>query len=158
MLANPDISANMGSVEGRTVGDVHVNGVSPQQHQRILNVGVVGIGRMGQRHATNVLRLVPRARLVCACSPADSDIEWAEEHLVPSGVAVFRTFEEMIDFPGLEAVVIASATALHYNHTLESLKRGIHVLCEKPVAPSVDEVSVLPRFEDRGVCHCRAQY
>jgi myo-inositol 2-dehydrogenase / D-chiro-inositol 1-dehydrogenase len=118
-----------------------VNGSSTRPRPRLLQVGVVGIGRMGQRHALNLLKLIPRVRLVCACSPAESDLQWAEEHLVPAGVKIFRTFEEMIDFPGLEAVVIASATALHHQHTLESLRRGIHVLCEKPIAASMNEVS-----------------
>ena len=126
----------------------------PKPSPRKLNVGVVGIGRMGQRHALNVLRLVPRATLVCACSPADPDIEWAEEQLVPYGVAVFRTFEKMIDFPGLQAVIIASATSLHYEHTFECLDRGIHVICEKPVAGSLVEVSIIgvyiPMMSDSG--------
>ena len=114
----------------------------PKPSPRKLNVGVVGIGRMGQRHALNLLRLVPRATLVCACSPADADIEWAEEQLVPYGVAIFRTFEEMIDLPGLQAVIIASATSLHYEHTFECLERGIHVICEKPIAGSLIEVRI----------------
>lgn len=109
----------------------------------ILNIGVVGIGRMGQLHALNIMRLVPRAKLVCACSPAKADLDWAETNLVPHGVAVFPTFEEMIQFPGLNAVVIASFTELHYHHTKESLKRGIHVLCEKPISQTVEQLQDL---------------
>lgn len=110
---------------------------------RVLKFGVVGIGRMGQQHALNILRLVPRAKLVCACSPAKADLEWAESNLVPYGVAVFPSFEEMIRFPGLDAVVIASLTELHYQHTKASLQRGIHVLCEKPLAQTVEQVEDL---------------
>ena len=112
----------------------------PAVHRK-LNVGVVGIGRMGQSHALNILYKVPRANLLCACSPKDADIVWADEHLVPHGVQVYRTFEDMIDTPQLEAVIIASATPLHMEHTIAALDRGIHVLCEKPVCTSVDEVS-----------------
>ena len=140
------MSTPVGSANGQTEGQVVLNGDQAASKPRLLNVGVVGIGRMGQRHAMNLLRLVPRAKLVCACSPAEADLRWADEHLVPSGVAVFRTFEEMVEFPALQAVVIASATALHYTHTVECMRRGIHVLCEKPVAPSVDEVSLV-RYE-----------
>lgn len=114
--------------------------------QRKLNVGVVGIGRMGQSHALNLLHKVPRANLLCACSPQDADLAWAEAHLVPYGVQVFRTFEEMMDASGLEAVIIASLTSLHMAHTTAALDRGIHVLCEKPVCTSIDEVS--------GSCDC----
>lgn len=110
--------------------------------QKRLNVGVVGIGRMGQRHALNMLRSVPRARLLCACSPAKPDLVWAEENLIPYGVKVYPTFEEMIETPGLEAVIVSSTTDLHMAHTVAALDRGIHVLCEKPVCTSLDQVCV----------------
>ena len=107
---------------------------------RKLNVGVVGIGRMGRRHALNFLRMVPRANLLCACSPAQPDHEWADEHLRPYGVHIYSTFEQLIETPGLQAVVIASATEFHMQQTLAALDRGIHVLCEKPVCMSKAEV------------------
>ena len=109
--------------------------------QRKLNVGVVGIGRVGQSHALNILHKVPRAHLLCVCSPKDSDLAWADEHLVTNGVQVYRTFEELIETPQLDAVIIASLTSLHTEHTTAALDRGIHVLCEKPVCTSVDEAS-----------------
>ncbi|KAK5296478.1 hypothetical protein LTR99_008845 [Exophiala xenobiotica] len=110
---------------------------------RVLRFGLVGIGRMGQLHALNILRLVPQAQLVCACSPAKADLEWAETNLIPHGVAVYPTFEEMIQFPGLDAVVVASLSELHYQHTKASLERGIHVLCEKPVTQTVEQLQDL---------------
>lgn len=110
---------------------------------RKLRVGVVGIGRMGQHHAMNILHRTPRADLICACSPAESDLIWAEEHLVPHGVHVVPTFEEMIETPGLEAVIIASASFLHTSQTTTALEKGLHVLCEKPVCQSLDEASKL---------------
>ncbi|KIX10434.1 uncharacterized protein Z518_01516 [Rhinocladiella mackenziei CBS 650.93] len=130
-------------------GDL-VNGVIVKPIQNVtrsparrLNVGVVGIGRMGRRHAMNILRLVPRANLLCACSPAEADLVWADEHLVPYRVQVYPTFEEMIETPGLEAVIIASATELHLKHTTAALDRGIHVLCEKPICTSISELYTL---------------
>jgi myo-inositol 2-dehydrogenase/D-chiro-inositol 1-dehydrogenase len=110
---------------------------------RMLKIGVVCIDRMGQEHALNILWKIRRANLVCACSPAQSDLDWAEEQLVPYGVSVYPTFEEMLAFPGLEAVVIASATNVHKAQTLECIRHGIHVLCEKPVTNSSDEVRKL---------------
>ena len=121
---------------------VNANGTALRPARRKLNIGVVGIGRMGQQHALNLLQLSPRATLICACSPAETDLKWADEHLIPHGVAVFRTFEEMVMYPGLQAVIIASATKLQYQHTLECLKHGIHVLCEKPIATSSEDVSI----------------
>lgn len=127
------------AVNGPTNEDIRVQ-QQISSGRRVLNVGVVGIGRMGQLHAQNLLRAVPSARLVCACSPATADLKWAEVNLVPHGVAVFSTFEEMIEFPGLDAVVIASITELHYHHTKAAIELGIHVLCEKPISQTVEQL------------------
>ncbi|KAJ5247361.1 NAD-binding Rossmann fold oxidoreductase family protein [Penicillium chermesinum] len=113
--------------------------MAPRQLKK-LQVGVVGIGRMGRRHALNILHLTPRADLLCACSPAQSDLDWAAEAIVPYGTKVCATFEEMIEVRGLEAVIIASATALHASQSRIAMERGIHVLCEKPVTFSLEEV------------------
>lgn len=107
---------------------------------RQLKVGVVGIGRMGRHHAMNLLHRTPRAHLICACSPAQDDLLWADEYLVPHGVHVVPTFEEMIETPGLEAIIIASATYAHTSQTTAALDKGLHVLCEKPVCQTLDEV------------------
>ncbi|KAM0543481.1 hypothetical protein ACHAPJ_012279 [Fusarium lateritium] len=117
---------------------------------RRLKVGVVGIGRMGRHHAMNLLHRTPRADLVCACSPAEADLVWADENLVPHGVHVVPTFEEMIETPGLEAVLIASATYLHTSQTTTALDKGLHVLCEKPVCQTLDElVALVEKVEAR---------
>lgn len=133
----------MQAVNGLTLRNDAQSPLALPARPRVLNIGVVGIGRMGQLHAINILRSTLRARLVCACSPAKADLEWAEKELVPHGIAVFSTFEEMIDFPGLDAVVIASLTELHYEHTKEALKRRIHVLCEKPISQTVEQLQEL---------------
>ncbi|KAL4881840.1 hypothetical protein BJY04DRAFT_207320 [Aspergillus karnatakaensis] len=105
-----------------------------------LNIGVVGIGRMGQRHALNLLHHVPRAKLLCVCGPTPQEIEWANNTLEPEGVKVFASFDDMIRTPGLQAVVIASPTPLHIPHTLAALELGINVLCEKPITTEAAEL------------------
>lgn len=133
----------MGSIEAAAgVSDdlIPLSVDSSKAQPRVLKMGVVGIGRMGQQHALNLLRLVHRAQLVCVCSPAKADLDWADINLRPHGVAIYESFEEMIEFPGLDAVVIASITGLHYQHTKLSIQRGIHVLCEKPISQTVEQL------------------
>lgn len=109
-----------------------------------LNIGVVGLGRMGQRHALNVLHRISKACLYSVCSPTPHELEWARNKLEPEGVNIFSDFYEMIDAPGLAAVIVASSTELHIEHTLAAVKRGICVLCEKPLTKDLAEVSTPP--------------
>ena len=50
-----------------------------------VRIGIVGVGRMGRRHAENLATRVPGASLVAACSPIGEELEWARTALgVPS--------------------------------------------------------------------------
>lgn len=118
---------------------------------RKLNIGVVGLGRMGQRHALNILHHVPRARLHSVCSVALHEIQWAKDNLEPEGVIIFSDYDQMVRTKGLEAVVIASPTAMHVEHTLSAIEQGVHALCEKPVTTDLSSVS--PIFHSCGRCY-----
>ncbi|KAL3489738.1 hypothetical protein BJX62DRAFT_208585 [Aspergillus germanicus] len=103
-----------------------------------LKIGCAGLGRMGKRHALNFLQRTPRAELVAASTPDDTEIEWAKEHLAPYGVTIYQNYEDMLKHEGLEAVVVASATAVHAEQAIKAINAEKHVLCEKPLSTSVE--------------------
>ncbi|KAL4978288.1 hypothetical protein BDW66DRAFT_165054 [Aspergillus desertorum] len=103
-----------------------------------LQVGAAGLGRMGKRHALNFLNRAPRAELVAAFSPDPEEMRWAKQHLEPYGVALYTKYEDMIDHPGLRAVVIGTATSVHAEEAIKAMEKDLHVLCEKPLSISVD--------------------
>jgi predicted dehydrogenase len=51
---------------------------------------------------------------------------------------VTADFEELLSFPGLEAVHIATPVATHAEFAIAAAQRGLHVLCEKPLADSLN--------------------
>ncbi|KAL1992231.1 hypothetical protein VTN49DRAFT_4263 [Thermomyces lanuginosus] len=103
-----------------------------------LQVGVAGLGRMGKRHALNFAERVPRADLVAVSSPDENELQWARERLEPLGVTVYKSYDDMLNHPGLEAVVIASVTAVHAEQSIKAIEKDKHVLCEKPLSTSVE--------------------
>ncbi|KAG2412417.1 hypothetical protein HFD88_009974 [Aspergillus terreus] len=103
-----------------------------------LKIGCAGLGRMGKRHALNFLERTPRAELVAASTPDDSEIEWAKVHLAPYGVTIYKNYDDMLKHEGLEAVVVASATAVHAEQAIKAIEADKHVLCEKPLSTSVE--------------------
>ncbi|GMF77806.1 unnamed protein product [Aspergillus oryzae] len=105
-----------------------------------LKIGCAGLGRMGKRHALNFLQRTPRAELVAASSPDDAELEWAKVHLEPYGVKLYKNYDDMLRHEGLEAVVVASATAVHAEQAIKAIDAEKHVLCEKPLSTSVEIV------------------
>jgi len=102
-----------------------------------IRVGIAGIGRMGRRHAANLAQRVQGARLVAACSPLADEVAWAQATL---GVAhLYADYAELIAHPGLDAVFLATPTALHADQIVAALEAGLHVFSEKPTALDLDD-------------------
>ena len=100
-----------------------------------LSIGIVGLGRMGQRHAEQIALRTRGARLVAACSPSIEERGWAREQL---GVAaVYDDVAALLLDPQVQAVCIASPTTLHAEQTIAALEASKHVFIEKPLALDV---------------------
>ena len=97
-----------------------------------VRIGIVGLGRLGRRHAENLAFRVPGAQLVAAASPIESEREWAGASL--GGAATCRDLDELLAHPGLDAVWLATPTSLHADHVVAAIEAGKHVFCEKPLA------------------------
>jgi myo-inositol 2-dehydrogenase/D-chiro-inositol 1-dehydrogenase len=102
-----------------------------------LQIAVAGLGRMGARHALNILNKTPRAELVAAFSPDQKELQWGKENLAPYGVTIYDDYKKMLEHQGLEAVVIGTATSVHAEETLQAMEKDLHVLCEKPLSTNV---------------------
>ncbi|WWC87436.1 uncharacterized protein L201_002325 [Kwoniella dendrophila CBS 6074] len=101
--------------------------------QRKLRYAVLGIGRMGSRHAQNLAFRTPRAELVAVCDPRSTTLEWAKQSL-PSSTRVFTDSAECLGQDNVDAVLIASETGLHAKLVIDSIKAEKHVLVEKPIS------------------------
>jgi myo-inositol 2-dehydrogenase / D-chiro-inositol 1-dehydrogenase len=97
-----------------------------------IRIGIVGLGRLGRRHAENLAFRVPGARLVAAASPVAEERAWAESTL--NEVATYVGLTELLLHPDLDAVWLVTPTSLHADQVIESVRAGKHVFCEKPLA------------------------
>lgn len=103
-----------------------------EQTGRALRVGIVGLGRLGQRHAQNLAQRVPNAQVVAACSPLATELAWAGETL---GIAHrYDDYGAMLAHPDLDAVFLVTPTSLHAEQIIQALQAGKHVFCEKPLS------------------------
>jgi myo-inositol 2-dehydrogenase/D-chiro-inositol 1-dehydrogenase len=97
--------------------------------------GIVGLGRMGRRHAENLARRVPGAALVAACSTVPEELAYARDALgVPF---VTGSYEALLASPDVDAAFIVTPNALHPANIVAALRAGKHVFCEKPLGMDV---------------------
>jgi UDP-N-acetylglucosamine 3-dehydrogenase len=101
---------------------------------RLLRVGVVGVGVMGSNHA-RVFADLPGVKLVGVADPDTKQRDFVSRAL---GCPAFCGVEPLLA-DGVDAVTIAAPTHLHRELALFCIKQGVHVLVEKPIAPSVEE-------------------
>ena len=102
---------------------------------RKLGVGVLGIGEMGKRHAENIRRLVPEARLVAvADAAADRARQVASELEIEHW---YGSLEAMLECKELDAVLVATPDKFHAQAIGAAAHAGKDILCEKPLAVSL---------------------
>src|SRR5713226_7737194 len=117
---------------------------------RKLGVGVLGVGEMGKRHAENIRRLVPEARLVAIADVAADRARQAAEDLEIE--KSFRSLEEMLECKELDAVLIATPDKFHAKAIETAAGAGKDILCEKPLAITrADAHSALRAVASAGV-------
>jgi len=100
----------------------------------VLRIGVVGVGVMGSNHA-RVLAELPGIKLVGIADPDRKQRDYVSKAL---GCLAFADVDELLR-GGVDAVTIAAPTHLHHELALECISRGVHLLVEKPIAPTVEE-------------------
>lgn len=105
----------------------------------VLSVGVIGCGRIGRVHAANVAAS-GSARLVVVADPV---IDNATNVAAQFGAHATSDAEDVIRFPGIDAVIIASPTATHVPLIALAIESGVAVLCEKPIDLDIDRVDRL---------------
>lgn len=106
----------------------------------MIQVGIIGAGRIGQVHARSILTGVPEARIAAIADPymTDAAAEWAKN----SGIeGIYKDYRKIIDDPNIEAVLICSSTDTHAQISIEAIEAGKHVFCEKPVDQKLERIA-----------------
>lgn len=97
--------------------------------------GIIGCGRIAQRHAQHIAN---NGRLVATC---DIIPEKAELLASQYQAQAFNNFEQFLtaNQEKMDVVSVCSPNGLHAEQTIAALRAGYHVLCEKPMAITVED-------------------
>jgi len=94
-----------------------------------MRMGIVGFGRAATFHL-DALRLVQAVHIVAACDPEPAE----QARAAAAGLEAYASLDAMLDAAQLDAVTICTPPADHAAMAIACLQRGLHVLCEKPLA------------------------
>ena len=106
----------------------------------MVNVAVIGVGRMGSKHAKNLSKWVKNAKLVSIC---DLNQQLLNKFSKELHVKAYQDYKEMIEKENLDAVVIATPHYSHVKIAKDCINKGLNVLCEKPISVTTKEAKEL---------------
>lgn len=114
----------------------------------MLKAAVIGVGVMGRNHA-RVYRELEDADIVRLVGVADASMTTAAKVGRWLAVPAFDDYKKMLDECQPDIVTIAVPTSLHYEVGVECIRRGVHILMEKPIAGTVEEGEALIQLADQ---------
>ena len=105
----------------------------------MINVGIIGAGRIGQVHAKSILTGVPEARILSIADPfmKPEVAEWAKSVGIEN---VYEDYHKILEDERIDAVLICASTNLHAQISLEAIAAGKHIFCEKPIDQTLERI------------------
>ena len=106
-----------------------------------LKVGVLGCGPIAQAAHFESCTKASNADLYAICDVAPDLLERMAATHKPA--KAYSEYEAMLADSEVDAIIVATADAFHVSASIQALEAGKHVLCEKPVATSVEDAVAL---------------
>ena len=104
-----------------------------------VNIGVIGCGQMGMEIVRRLVKCDPRLNITALYDPNKISVERATSELKSTPV-VCSSYQEILEMPSVQWVMIASWNNFHCEQTVAAFKAGKHVFCQKPLALNMNEV------------------
>nr|WP_288827490.1 inositol 2-dehydrogenase [uncultured Clostridium sp.] len=117
----------------------------------MVTVGIIGAGRIGKVHTTSICNIVKNATIKTIADPFmnEETANWAKSMGVTNTT---RDYKEILADPEIDAVLICSSTNTHSPISVEAIKAGKHVFCEKPIDHDIDKIKeVIDALKDSKV-------
>lgn len=113
-----------------------------------MKVAVIGCGSMGSVHANSYAKMA-QVELVGVC---DINEQAAQKLADRTGSKPYYSFEALIAEANPDVISICLPTPMHKEYVLKTAEAGKHVICEKPLAPSLEDArEMIDACEQKGV-------
>lgn len=115
-----------------------------------VGVAFIGAGTVAEMHGRGIAA-TPKARFIGAY---DQDSRKAEAITARFGGRVFDNLQQLLTDPDVDAVHVQTPVQHHVPHAIASLEAGKHVLLEKPVAETLEDIAKLKAVANRAKRIC----
>ncbi len=118
--------------------------------EKVLNLGIIGAGRIGRLHAENIVSCYRNVRLKSVSDLYYENLQdWAKSLGIEN---LTGNYEDILNDPEIDAVLVCSPTDTHARISIEAARAGKHIFCEKPVDMDPNRIKeVLRQVEQAGV-------
>lgn len=113
----------------------------------MINIGVIGVGYLGQHHARIYSELAKESGNVRLVGIVDTDRNRAVGISDKYGCEVFGDYRDILE--RVDALSIVTPTTMHYQTALDCIKAGKDILIEKPITVTVEEADELIDAADK---------
>ncbi len=107
--------------------------------KQLIRIGLVGAGMMGSTHS-KAYQQVEGARVVAICDNVQQRAATLADRL---GAAVYSSVSEMLERIEIDAIDICIPTPQHREVVELAASKGKHILCEKPIASSIEDAEAM---------------
>jgi len=101
-----------------------------------INLGIIGLGRIGKLHSDNIIRQHSKLRIHAVCD-VKLDQQWLAQRNITHA---YKDPDKIFNDPLIDAVIICTPTATHAPYIIAAANAGKHIFCEKPIAFDVDTI------------------
>jgi predicted dehydrogenase len=127
----------------------------------MIRMALIGCGRISYKHIEAIEKNKGKVELVAVCDiKEEKALQRAEEFKKKTGkdVKIYTDYRDMAENESFDMVAIATESGKHYSISTFFLKNGKHVLVEKPMALSTEEMHEMVKLSNTnkvklGVCH-----
>jgi len=117
-----------------------------------IKIAIFGTGFMGKVHLEAIRRLGYVEAVAIAASSQEKAQEFADAWGVPRATGDYRS---LLSDPEIQAIHVCAPNELHFEMVTDALDAGKHVVCEKPLANSVEEGEILVKHAaSSGLANC----
>lgn len=113
--------------------------------KKILNVGIIGLGRIFPRHLEDSIKQIPELKLTAVC---DNNFALARKIGERENIAYYQNYKDLINDKNVDVVTICTPNGLHFEIGTAVAKAGKHCVTEKPLAINFkDALSLVKTFK-----------